>query len=113
MLSELRRCAAVGVVVNDIVRNWIGYFGAILAVRFGSRNWLTRHDGPLSVRRAFTADEMRQLCREAGLRPVWWHSFLFYRVAFTAIPALNATDAAVDRHTAPATGARPGALAAT
>jgi ubiquinone/menaquinone biosynthesis C-methylase UbiE len=87
MLTEMRRCATVGVVVNDIVRNWVGYCGAILATRFGSRNVLTRHDGPLSVLRAYTAQEMRELAHQAGLRLMSWHSFVFYRVGFSAVPA--------------------------
>jgi hypothetical protein len=87
MLAESRRCATLGVVVNDIVRGWLGYYGAFVATRLGSRNVLTWHDGPLSVLRAFTADEMAALAREAGLIPVRWHSFLFYRVALTAVPA--------------------------
>ena len=52
---------------------------------------LTLHDGPLSVRRAFTVSEMRRLAQEAGLQPVEWFSFLFYRVSFWAAPALSAT----------------------
>ncbi|MGH2371849.1 MAG: methyltransferase domain-containing protein, partial [Chloroflexota bacterium] len=79
MLAEMRRCASVGVVVNDIVRGWLGYFGAFVATRLGSRNVLTWHDGPLSVLRAYTKDEMRDLARQGGLRPVRWDSFLFYR----------------------------------
>lgn len=86
MLGELGRCARRAVVVNDIVRRWLGYVGAVLAVHLGSRNPLTRHDGPLSVRRAFTRTEMLALARRAGLRPVRWRSFLWYRVAWTAFP---------------------------
>jgi Methyltransferase domain len=87
MLAELRRCAAVAVVVNDIVRGWLGYGGAFVATRLGSRNPLTWHDGPLSVLRAYTKEEMLDLTRKAGLRPVRWDGFLFYRVALTAAPA--------------------------
>lgn len=83
-LAEQRRCVRIGLIVNDIVRSWLAYFGAILATRLGSTNWLTHHDGPLSVLRAFTVPEMRRLAREAGLRPVEWHGYLFYRVAMTA-----------------------------
>src|SRR5207248_2645464 len=57
LLGELKRCARLAVVINDIVRNWFGYFGAQVAVRIGSDNLLTRHDGPLSVQRAYTRDE--------------------------------------------------------
>jgi ubiquinone/menaquinone biosynthesis C-methylase UbiE len=86
MLAELRRCAGVGVVVNDIVRGWLGYGGAFVATRLGSRNPLTWHDGPLSVLRAYTKEEMLDLARQAGLRPVRWDGFLAYRVALTAVP---------------------------
>jgi 2-polyprenyl-3-methyl-5-hydroxy-6-metoxy-1,4-benzoquinol methylase len=86
MLREMARSAAVGVVVNDIVRSWLTYFGAILASRLGSRNVLTHHDGPLSALRAYTTAEMADLARAAGLRPVRWESFLFYRVSFAARP---------------------------
>lgn len=86
MLAEQRRCASVGVIVNDIVRSWLAYFGAHVAVRFGSTNHLTRHDGPLSVLRAFTVPELRRLAHCAGLSTVEWDSFLFYRVALTAVP---------------------------
>lgn len=91
MLREQRRCSTLGVIVNDVVRSWFAYFGAILATRLGSSNVLTLHDGPLSVRRAFTVSEMRRLAQEAGLQPVEWFSFLFYRVSFWAAPALSAT----------------------
>jgi hypothetical protein len=86
MLREMARCAAVGVVVNDIVRSWLTYYGAIVASRLGSRNRLTRHDGPLSALRAYTTAEMAALARAAGLRPLRWESFLFYRVSLAARP---------------------------
>jgi ubiquinone/menaquinone biosynthesis C-methylase UbiE len=83
---EQRRCATVGVIVNDVVRSWLALGGAYLATRLGSTNCLTHHDGPLSVRRAFTVEEIRRLVRAAGLKPLEWRSFLFYRVALTAVP---------------------------
>jgi hypothetical protein len=76
----------VGVIVNDVVRSWLALGGAYLATRLGSTNCLTHHDGPLSVRRAFTVEEIRRLVRAAGLKPLEWRSFLFYRVALTAVP---------------------------
>ena len=87
MLREMGRCASVGVVVNDLVRNWVAYAGAVLLTRLGTRNLLVRHDGPLSVRKAYTKKEMAALAARAGLRPVRWDGFLFYRLAMTAAPA--------------------------
>jgi ubiquinone/menaquinone biosynthesis C-methylase UbiE len=84
MLGEMRRVARLGVVVNDIVRCWRGYWGARLLSRTLSSNPLTRHDGPLSVRRAYTRPELRELAERAGLRSVAFDGFLGYRVAMTA-----------------------------
>jgi hypothetical protein len=85
MLREMRRVARRGVVVNDIVRCWRGYWGAWLLSRTLSRNPLTRHDGPLSVRRAYTRPEMLALAAEAGLGAVTFdEGLLGYRVAMTA-----------------------------
>jgi ubiquinone/menaquinone biosynthesis C-methylase UbiE len=84
MLREMRRVARRGVVVNDLDRNWLGFAGAWLAGRLLTRNPLTRHDGPLSVRRAYTRREMAALAARAGLGPVSFEGFLGYRMAMTA-----------------------------
>lgn len=84
MLREMRRVARRGVVVNDIRRNWLGYGGAWLLARAFSGNPLTRHDGPLSVRRAYTRAEMTKMAAEAGLGPLTFDGFAGYRYAITA-----------------------------
>jgi ubiquinone/menaquinone biosynthesis C-methylase UbiE len=86
MLAEQRRCASVGVVLNDIRRNWLTYVGAIVATRLGSRSDVTWHDGPLSARRAFTKQEMRGFLTQAGLQPIYWRGFMGYRAVFAAVP---------------------------
>ena len=48
-----------------------GNLGAWLTLHLLTRNRFTLHDGPLSVRRAYTLAEVRALLAEAGLRPVW------------------------------------------
>jgi ubiquinone/menaquinone biosynthesis C-methylase UbiE len=87
MLREMQRVARRGVVVNDLDRNWLGFVGTWLAGRLLTRNPLTRHDGPLSVRRAYTRAEMAMLAGRAGLGPVSFEGFLGYRMAMTAGPA--------------------------
>jgi 2-polyprenyl-3-methyl-5-hydroxy-6-metoxy-1,4-benzoquinol methylase len=69
-LREMRRVARVAVVVNDLQRGRRWLAGAWLLTRLTTRNEYTRHDAPLSVRRAYTADEVVDLARQAGLRPV-------------------------------------------
>jgi len=77
VLRELHRVARVGWVVCDLERHPAAYWGARLLARTLWRNPITRHDGPLSVQRAFTAAEVRQLVRKAGVpaqvfrHPAW------------------------------------------
>ena len=80
MLAELRRVARLGLVVNDLVRCWHGLVGAWLFGNVLSRNPLTRHDAPLSFRRAYTVTEMQALAREAGLDEVRFRGFFGFRV---------------------------------
>ena len=49
---------------------WRGWVGAWLIGHLLTRNRYTRHDAPLSVRRAYRADEVAAMLRAAGLTPV-------------------------------------------
>lgn len=70
LLREMARVAGRGVVINDLSRGWLQWLGAWLTLHAITRNRFTLHDGPLSVRRAYTVAEARQLLRQAGLRVV-------------------------------------------
>jgi len=67
-LREMRRVARTGVLVNDLVRDRLAWAWILLLSRLFSTNRLVRHDGPLSVRRAYRPEDFRQLARLAGLR---------------------------------------------
>jgi len=84
VLREMRRVARVGVVVNDLVRCWHGYVGALVLTPLFSRSPVTRHDAPLSIRRAYTVAELRDLLAHAGLVPVALRRLLGFRVALAA-----------------------------
>jgi ubiquinone/menaquinone biosynthesis C-methylase UbiE len=68
-LAELGRVTRGGrILVGELERSIPAYLGArLLAATVWRSNPVTRHDGPLSVRRAFTPGELRELAREAGL----------------------------------------------
>jgi ubiquinone/menaquinone biosynthesis C-methylase UbiE len=83
-LAEMRRVARRGLIVNDLMRTWFGYLGAVALSRAFTTNPLTRHDAPLSVQRAYTTEEMAQLAREAGLGAVTFFKSLGYRTAMIA-----------------------------
>lgn len=87
VLAEMARVARRGVVVNDLVRCWHGYVGAQVLGRVATRDPVTRHDGVLSVRRAYTRSEILGLLRRAGMVPVRVEGMLGFRVAVTAVAA--------------------------
>jgi ubiquinone/menaquinone biosynthesis C-methylase UbiE len=85
LLRELRRVARRGVVVNDLVRSRLAWLGAVIVVQTVARSRYTRHDGPLSVRRAYTEPELLELVRAAGLDPVASaRGFAGHRIAIAA-----------------------------
>lgn len=68
VLREMDRVARHGWVVSDLSRSLPALLGArILADTVWRGNPVTRHDGPLSVRRAFRPAELRRLARRAGI----------------------------------------------
>jgi SAM-dependent methyltransferase len=66
LLRELRRVARVLPLVCDLRRSRAAFAAALAWSRLASRNRLTRHDAPLSVRRAYTPAEAAALAASAG-----------------------------------------------
>jgi ubiquinone/menaquinone biosynthesis C-methylase UbiE len=66
-LTEMDAAARVGVVVNDLARSRIAHALVWLITRFVTRSAISRHDGPMSVRRSYTPGEVGALCEKAGL----------------------------------------------
>jgi len=86
LLRELRRVARVTPVVCDLRRSPVAFAATWLWSRT-SRNRLTRHDAPLSVRRAYTPDEALALARDAGWRAPRVRREPFFRMTLTDEPA--------------------------
>jgi len=85
VLGEMSRVAGRALIVNDLRRSSAGLLGArLLAATAWRRSRLTRHDGPLSVRRAFTADELRDAAERAGLRDPVVRSHAPFRISLVA-----------------------------
>lgn len=66
-LAEMDRAAGRGIVVNDLARSRTARALVWLVTRLFTRNPMSRHDGPLSVLRAYVPGEVRALCERAGL----------------------------------------------
>lgn len=85
LLREMARVASLGVVINDLARGRLAWVGAWLLAHLTTGNAFTRHDAPLSVRRAYTVAEASALFERAGLRPVFEaRGFLGHRWAIAA-----------------------------
>jgi 2-polyprenyl-3-methyl-5-hydroxy-6-metoxy-1,4-benzoquinol methylase len=69
LLAEMGRVARHAVIVNDLVRARRWWLAAWLVSRLTTTNRYTRHDAPLSVRRAYQPSEMEAMAAGAGLRP--------------------------------------------
>jgi ubiquinone/menaquinone biosynthesis C-methylase UbiE len=81
LLAALARVARRGVVVSDLERSWPAYAATWLWSRVCTANPLTRHDGPLSVLRAYSPAELRALAAAAGLPAARVYREPFFRLA--------------------------------
>jgi ubiquinone/menaquinone biosynthesis C-methylase UbiE len=77
-LAEMAAVARHGVIVNDLRRGYLSLALVWVATRLLRMHRVSRHDGPLSVRRAYSAGELRALAEKAGL----------HRIAITSYPML-------------------------
>jgi ubiquinone/menaquinone biosynthesis C-methylase UbiE len=60
LIAEMARVARKRVIVLDIRRDWLAYWGFVGWSRVFTRNRLVRYDGPVSVLRGFTEAELQE-----------------------------------------------------
>jgi ubiquinone/menaquinone biosynthesis C-methylase UbiE len=72
-LAEMRGVARRAVIVNDLLRTRLTLALTWLATRLLTRHPFSRHDGPLSVRRAYAPGEIVVLAEKAGIARVDIH----------------------------------------
>lgn len=72
------------IIINDLHRHILAYWGIKLLIRLFGGSYLLRHDAPLSVWRAFKARELRQILEEAGIKnaQIRWKWAFRYQVIF-------------------------------
>jgi ubiquinone/menaquinone biosynthesis C-methylase UbiE len=85
-VTLLRELARVGrrVLVFDVARSRLAYLGCLALTRALPMDAMTRHDAPASVRRAYTAAELRGLAVAAGLREARVRERVPFRLALEA-----------------------------
>jgi 2-polyprenyl-3-methyl-5-hydroxy-6-metoxy-1,4-benzoquinol methylase len=67
LLAKMASRARHMVLVNDLERSRMSLISVCLASRIMTSSEVVRHDGPASVRAAFTAREMLDMAQKAGL----------------------------------------------
>jgi ubiquinone/menaquinone biosynthesis C-methylase UbiE len=98
MFTEMGRVAREGIVVNDLIRSRPAWLGALLLTRLTTRNPYTRHDAPLSVRRAYRRVELTAMLATAGFVPVrTFRGLAGHRVAIAAVHRPGADQDRPDR----------------
>lgn len=84
-LRELRRVARAGIVINDLRRGLLAFVLAAPVVVALGGSPMTRHDGLISLRRAYTLAELDDILAEAGLEVRWRSPAFMPRVVTAAV----------------------------
>lgn len=61
LISLLKSKVKVGFIINDLQRTWLAWFAVRIFTTVMNGSKLARHDGPVSVLRGFTENELKAL----------------------------------------------------
>lgn len=67
LFREFARVSKIGFIANDTVRDGVPLAFVRLSAPFFAKSYLTRYDAVASIRRAYTADEMRAIVSSSGV----------------------------------------------
>ena len=77
VLKEMWRTARSLVLVNDLHRHRLAYASIIALAQLFSNSVMVKHDGPVSVLRAFRPADLMEIARRAGIPAAVHRSFPF------------------------------------
>ena len=81
VLAAMNALTTRGFIVSDLRRDRLTYLGVQGALALGRSHPFTRHDGPASVRRAWTPPEYRKMVGLSGVPQVRVFSHWYFRIA--------------------------------
>jgi SAM-dependent methyltransferase len=84
LLAQTFESARRGIVMSDLVRGRLPVVAFKLGQPVFARSYLTRHDGVVSIRRAYTPHELRQLAQTAGLSNARVYQHVPWRMTLVA-----------------------------
>ncbi len=68
IVQSMQRIARKGIIINDLHRHSLAYYGIYSLTRLLQASPMMQNDGPLSVLRGFQADELQAIAEGAGLK---------------------------------------------
>lgn len=84
LLARTFESARRGIIMSDIARGYLPLIAFKLGQPIFARNFLTQHDGIVSIRRAYTPAELQQLAQSAGLTNVRIYQLFPWRMTLVA-----------------------------
>ena len=79
----------IGIVINDIHRNWFSYYSIKLLTKLFSKSAMVKFDAPLSVLRAFKKNELKSILDQAGFSNYtlkWMWAFRWQVIIYLGTP---------------------------
>ena len=67
LFRQLASQARLAVIINELHRHWLSYYGIKWITRIFNFSYLTKHDAPLSVLRAFRKKELIDILKQSQL----------------------------------------------
>jgi len=87
-LAHTYHLAQRGIIMSDLTRGYLPLIAFRLIQPLFARHYLTRHDGILSIRRAYTPGELSILAQAAGLKNVRIYTHFPWRMTLIAEKSL-------------------------
>ena len=81
--NEALRVSRIAVIINDLQRNYLHWAVTYAGFLF-YRSRITRHDAPASVRRAYTAAELKLILSQTTASKITIRNYYFQRVGIIA-----------------------------
>ncbi|WP_457654326.1 methyltransferase domain-containing protein [Rhodocaloribacter sp.] len=87
LVREMNRVARDGILVNDLHRHPLAYYGILAPARLLPVSPMFRHDAPVSVLRGFRRADLEAVARDAGLEAHRIRRHWAFRWSLDTLPA--------------------------
>lgn len=67
MFKQLYQQSNICLIINDLHRNWLAYYGIYILTRLFNGSRLVKNDAPLSVKRAFKHKDLKNIIEKANI----------------------------------------------